>query len=116
MQESFVKAEVLESFLSDHSSVAIKIHLCEELKRELRKFYNFLLKDENFVKKIYEIYILKSLKLKAENVLDEQIKWDFLKYEIRKFCMAFCKSLLKKKTQKNPWIRKWDKSCTNKTS
>ena len=100
LQESIVKAEVLESFLSDHSSVAIKIRLCKELKRGLRKFYKFLLKDENFVKKIYEIYMLKSLKLKAENALDEQIKWNFLKYEICKFCIAFCKSLQKKKNNK----------------
>ena len=100
LQESIVKAEVLESFLSDHSLVAIKIRLCKELKRGLRKFYKFLLKDENFVKKIYEIYMLKSLKLKAENALDEQIKWNFLKYEICKFCIAFCKSLQKKKNNK----------------
>ena len=29
----------------------------------------------------------------TENVLDEQIKWDSLKYEICKFCIAFSESL-----------------------
>ena len=55
MQELIVKAEVLESFLSDHSSVAIKICLSEELRnvvtlftarseffKELQKYFNEL--------------------------------------------------------------------------
>ena len=101
MQKSIVKAEVLESFLTDHSSVAIKICLFKELRQGsgLWKFNNSLLQDENFVKELKKC--IKELETQdTENVLDKQIKWDFLKYEIRKFCIAFSKSLQKEKKQK----------------
>ena len=35
-----------------------------------------------------------------QNLLDEQIKWGILKYEICKFCMVFSKSLQKERREK----------------
>ena len=73
MQKSIVKAEVLESFLSDYSSVAIyKICLSKKLRRVsgLWKFNNSLLQDENFVKELKE-YIQEFKTKDTKNVLDE---------------------------------------------
>ena len=53
-QESILKAEVLESFLSDLSSVVIKLCLSKGLRRGFGqwKCNNSLLQDENFVKEL----------------------------------------------------------------
>ena len=51
------------------------------------------LKDELFVK---ELFMFRD----RENLLDEQIKWGILKYEICKFCMVFSKSLQKERKEK----------------
>ena len=81
--------------------MAVKIFISKELRRglELWKFNNSLLQDENFAKE-FKKYIKEFKTRDTENVLDEQMKWDFLKYEIRKFCIAFSKSLQKEKKQK----------------
>ena len=104
MQEPIVKAEVLERFFRYHLLAAIKIYLSKELKRgsELWKFNNSLLQGEIFVKWL-DKYIIEFKTQDTGKVLDEQIKQDFLKYEIRKSCLVFSNSLQK---EKNPQLRK----------
>ena len=102
LKESVVKAEVLESFLGDHLSVIIKICLSKELRwgSGLWKINNSLLQDENFVKRLRK-YIKECKTQNTENVVDEQMKWDFIKNEIRKLFIAFFKSLQRKKRKKS---------------
>ena len=102
MQESVVKAEVLERFPSDHSPMTIKTCLSKKLRRGsgLWKVNESLLQDENFLKELKN-YIKEFKTQFTENALDEQIKWDFLKHEICKFCVAFSKPFQKKKKKNN---------------
>lgn len=92
LQESVVKTEVLERFPSDHSPMAINTCLSKKLRRGsgLWKVSESLLQDENFLKELKN-YIKEFKTQFTENALDEQIKWDFLKHEIRKFCVVFSK-------------------------
>ena len=75
--------------------MAIKICISKELRRGsgLWKVNNLNLKDEHFVK---ELFMFRD----RQNLLDEQIKWGILKYEICKFCMVFSKSLQKERREK----------------
>ena len=75
--------------------MAIKICISKELRRGsgLSKVNNLNLKDEHFVK---ELFMFRD----RQNLLDEQIKWGILKYEICKFCMVFSKSLQKERREK----------------
>ena len=57
------------------------------------------MQDEYFVWELKK-YIKEFKTQDTENVLDEQIKWDFLKYEIRKFFIAFSNSRQKEKVHK----------------
>ena len=68
LQESIVKAEVWESFISDHSSVAIKTSLSKELGRglDLWVFNKSISQNDNFLKELKNIYIFNSLKLKRQ--------------------------------------------------
>lgn len=86
MQESVVKAEVLERFPSDHSPMTIKTCLSKKLRRGLGlwKVNESLLQDENFLKELKN-YIKEFKTQFTENALDEQIKWDFLKHEFANF-------------------------------
>ena len=65
------------------------------------KFNNSLLQDENFVEELGKY--IKELKTRdTENVLYEQMRWDFLEHELHKFSVAFSKSLQKTKKEINP--------------
>lgn len=58
-----------------------------------------LLQHENFAHELKN-YIKEIQNWDHDNGLNEQIKWDFLKRNIRKFSNAFSKSLKKEKYQK----------------
>ena len=61
----------------------------------LWKFNNSLTANDEFVDKM-KIYIKDILEnMDKENIVDEQLRWEFLKYEIRKFSIIFSKNLAK---------------------
>ena len=61
----------------------------------LWKFNNSLTANDEFVDKM-KIYIKDILEnMDKENIIDEQLRWEFLKYEIRKFSIIFSKNLAK---------------------
>ena len=41
-----------------------------------------------------------------ENILDDQVKWEYLKYNIRNYTINFSKKLAKNANKKNTWLRK----------
>ena len=64
-----------------------------------------LLQHENFAHELKN-YIKEIQNWDHDKGIDEQIKWDFLKRNIRKFSNVFSKSLKKEKKSKNAKFRK----------
>lgn len=69
-----------------------------EISQLLLQLENFAQELKNYIKEIQD--------WDHDNGIDEQIKWDFLKPNIRKFSNVFSKSLKKEKKSKNAKFRK----------
>ena len=86
LQEFSNKAIILPAFKTDHSSVSIIISNYNEITPGpgLWKFNNSLISDGNFTEKLK--ISIENLKedLNSENSFDDQLKWEYMKFEIRK--------------------------------
>ena len=93
MQISVKNTDVLASILTDHSPITFFCFKNEESNRG-RGFWKFsknLIENEEYVLQI-EKFILDTLnELFNENILDDQVKWEYLKYNIRKYIIHFLK-------------------------
>ena len=93
LQESSNKAIILPAFKTDHSSVSVIISNYNEIKPGpgLWKFSNSLISDENFTERLKNF--IENLKddLNSENSFDDQVKWEYMKFEIQKFTISYSK-------------------------
>ena len=65
------------------------------------KFNNSLTSNSEYVEKMKN-QILETLRmLNQDKITDKHLRWEFLKYEIRKFTMNFSKNLVKKENKDN---------------
>ena len=97
MQVSVKNTDVLASLLTDHSPIIFSCFKNEESNRGrgLWKFNNSLIENEEYVLQMKK-FILDTLnELFTENILDDQVKWEYLKYNIRKYTIKFSKELAK---------------------
>ena len=97
LQESVKNTEILNALSSDHSPVFCSFVNNDTFARGsgVWKFDNSLLLDTEFVKKLKtHIKIVKS-NFQENSSFSDHSKWEFLKYEIRKFCISFSKNLTK---------------------
>ena len=97
MQVSVKNTDALASLLSDHSPITFSCFKNEESNRGrgLWKFNNSLIENEEYVLQMKK-FILDTLnELFTENILDDQVKWEYLKYNIRKYTIKFSKELAK---------------------
>ena len=87
LQESIKDTEILPALSSDHSpSLFSLVNTEPTLKgKELWKFNNSLLLNEEFFTKMKNYIHLKIKEMNHENINNDQIRWDFRKYEVRKF-------------------------------
>ena len=70
------------------------------------KFNNSLTSNSEYVEKMKN-QILETLRmLNQDKITDKHLRWEFLKYEIRKFTMNFSKNLVKKENK--------DRNCLEK--
>ena len=83
---------ILPAFKADHSSVSVIASNYNEIKSGpgLWKFNNSLIIDENVTGKLNFIENLKE-DLDSENSFDDQVKWEYLKFEIQKFRILYSK-------------------------
>ena len=86
----------------------------------LRKFNSSLLSNKKFVRNIKNHIATTTIFLHEENILDEEIRWEYIKYEIRKFPIHFSVSEAKKrnkemKTLENK-IKTFEENLTNNES
>ena len=82
IQENIKNINILPSFCSDHSRLFVNYQISNDVRlgKHFWKFNSSLTKDED--------YIFKE---------KPQAQWEFLKYEIRRFSIAFSKSKKKSK-------------------
>ena len=83
----------------------------------LWKFNKSLLLNKEYVEKIKEHILLTIKMLDKDDLRDEQVRWEYLKYEIRKFTICFPKTLAKevrKETQSlEEKVKHFESSATN---
>ena len=97
LQESIKDTEILPTLSSDHSPIFFSLVSTKPASKGKRlwKFNNSLLLNAEFVTKMRNYIHLKINEMKHENINDDQIQWQFLKYMMRKFSRKFSKILAK---------------------
>ena len=63
------------------------------------KLNSSLIKDQNYINEIEDL--IRNFNTKNDCDFSRQLKWEFLKYEIRKFAIHYTKGLAKERKQKN---------------
>ena len=99
LQKSVIKTDALASFCTDHSPIFCSLKLKDVSTRThgFWKFSNSLTSNSEFKEKMKN-QILETLHiLNQDKINDKHLRWEFLKYEIRKFTMNFLKNLERKR-------------------
>ena len=97
LQEQVSSTDVTNAFCTDPSPILFTLSELNQSPRSggLWKFNNSLKSNEYLTK--MKKHIASTLKnLNDENIFDEHARWEFLKYEIRKFTKMFSKNLCQK--------------------
>ena len=102
MQVSVKNTDVLASLLIDHSPITFLYCKNEESNRHrgFWKFNNSLIENEEYVYQMKKLISDTLNELFNENILDDQVNWEYLKYNFRKYTINFSKKLVKN-TNKN---------------
>ena len=102
MQASVKNTDALASLLADHSSFTFSYCKNEESNRGrgFWKFNHSWIENEEYVHQMKKFISDPLNELFNENILDDQVKWEYLKYNIRKYTINFSKKLAKN-TNKN---------------
>ena len=91
IQEYVKETKILPSFCSDHSPLFFNFQTSNEihLGKHFWKFNSSLTKDEEYIKQMKDH--IQKVKSQFVSIFNEspQAQWEFLKYEIRKFSIAF---------------------------
>ena len=100
LQESVIQIEIIPSVLSDHSTVILKLRPLLGVKRGpgYWKLNNSLVNDKLFVSQTnskLEDYFHKTMEIS-----NPVIRWDFLKFKMRQFCMSYSKQKSRERKQK----------------
>ena len=102
LQESIKKTDILPSFCSDHSPIFISFQKNQDitLGKHFWKFNNSLIQDDKYLSEMKQHIknTINSFDKIFEN--NPHSQWEFLKYEIRKFTMAYSKMKAKERREK----------------
>ena len=102
LQDFLDQADILASFSTDHSPILFSFRKKKDLQRGkgLWKFNSSLSQNKDYIQKMKK-HILDTLKIiDQENQFNDQMKWEFLKFEIRKFSRTFSKQYAKEQRRK----------------
>ena len=93
LQDSIQKIGILPSFCTDHSPIIASYvkSIFLNFGKNFWKFNSSLINDESYVEQMKEYIINKKRILFQNEDLNNQSKWEYLKYEIRKFTINFSK-------------------------
>ena len=92
------RTDISASFATDHSPILFSLNQMSEFSQEkgLWKFNKSLLLNKEYTVEIKDHILLTIKMLDNDDLRDEQVRWEYLKYEIRKFTIRFSKNLAKK--------------------
>ena len=83
------KAQILTSFCSDHSCIALNLfHYQNRTGLGYWKFNASLTSDSEYITQLNQL--LDEWLTEYEFIIDKRLTWDLLKYEIRKFPCKYC--------------------------
>ena len=101
LQEFASTRDILTPISTDHYPVFLS--LSQEKgnirSKEFWKFNSSLIKDQKYINEIKDL--IRNFDRKNDCNFSRQLKWEFLKYEIRKFTIHYTKGLAKEGKQKN---------------
>ena len=105
IQEFILDTDIIPAISSDHSPVLISFSKDKQNNKSsgFWKFNNLLLSDDIFKEELKQH--IQNIKNDNELSNDPQIKWEFLKYQIRKFTIRFSKMCAKGRTKTKRRIR-----------
>ena len=91
MQVSVKNTDVLAFLLTDQSTITFSCFKNEESNRGRGcwKFNNSFIENVEYILHIKKIILDTLNELFNENILDDQVKWECLKYSIRKYTIEF---------------------------
>ena len=100
-QESIIKTDVLASFCNAHSPIFFSLQLKDMPTRGkgFWKFNNSLISNDEYVEKMKNQISETIHMLDQDKITDKHLRWEFLKYEIRKFTINFSKKLVKEENK-----------------
>ena len=119
IQEYIDATDILLALSTGHSHNLISFCLANSEKKsaDFWKFNNSSLLEENFTSNLEAFIKETKTKLNSEEILDPQVKQEFLKYEIRKYVTIFskcrAKELRKSKADLEPKLKLLERSLDN---
>ena len=102
LQESIKKTDILTSVSTDHSPIFFSFskNLKTPRGNSLWRFNNSLCRNIDYTTKLKNHLKLIQKTILKENITDEQMIWEYIKYEIRKFSISFSKQHAKDRRTK----------------
>ena len=99
LQELVTTTEILTPISTDHSPVIFSLSKGNKCLRGkgFWKFNSSLSKDQNYITEIKKV--IRSFCTTNESLYNHQLRWELLKYEIRKFTINYTKQIAKEKRQ-----------------
>ena len=92
-----ISCDILSSLLSDHSPVCLSIKTSKGSFKKGANYWKFnklLLRDAVFVEGLKKLVEEKKIEYAD---MDNQIKWELMKFEIRKFAIRYSKKVARGK-------------------
>ena len=115
LQESIIKTDVLASFSTDHSPIFFSLQLKDMPARGkgFWKFKNSLTSNAEYVEKMKNQISETLCMLHQGKITDKYLRWEFLKYEIKKFTINFSKKFIKEENKDENFLEKELKKLNN---
>ena len=115
LQEFSKDTNIIPAFKTDHSSVLVTIsnYIFFKPGPGLWKFNNSLINDEAFTNTFKNFIQNMINEINTNTYLDNQLKWELLKYEIRKFTISYCKQRTKKDAAERKYLENKFKNLEN---
>ena len=106
LQEFSNDTDITPTFKTDHFSVLVTVsnYIFFKPGPGLWKFNNSLTKDETFTNTFKNFIQNMINELNTNTSLDNQLKWELLKYEIRKFTIPYCKQRTRKDVREKKYL------------
>ena len=118
LQKSFKTTDTLAAFSTDHSPITFSLCHLKEFPRGkgLWKFNKSLIKNENYREQMKTLIKHVLYNLDQDNIVDPQFRWEYLKYEIRKFSIHFSKGIARNKNTDRTYLENKLKTLENSPS